>query len=954
MIDSANFKSHFVGRDGFVWWIGQIPDETVWRGNIKGHPVADNTEEPGFGERYKVRIMGYHTARKEDLPDEELPWASVMYPTTAGGGGRGSYQNANLTQGCWVFGFFLDGDQCQTPVIMGCLGYNDYQAVMKNITNTAFIPFSGFTEKEKVATNIIRDSDAEEEVAKQSQDGGSEPTKQYLESIGGNNTRVDVSSAEMKKDGQKKEPLSVASDCEPVPTGKIQQQIKNLLADVEAIKRAKTEYKYTISKETTEFDGKIEALIKEQSKLIAGEMKWTMGQIQKATTEKVNTAMKDGFYNVMPNARQELKKEVETVNDLIACQFRKLINGLQDMIGNFLKDAVNKVVNATSCFIENMVGGMLGQIANAIENTLKDIFGSISSLTNVGAALPGGSILDIIDDVLSFLACDETPGCSQINELSLWDGGSVGSNPGGGMAGIANVAKSFSDKFNLGAIGGIASGLGSLKDNLTQSQALDLAGLDLKDIFGHNSCSTAPIACGPPLLELFGGKGTGATGNLIVSRLGEIMGVDMKSFGANYDSDVRGRVVDLCGKGRGGVIEPILGSYVDDNGNTQTGVVDINVVQPGIDYLGQPDGSTGGDGRTWARPDDTSITHANGDVEIPRPPGVVLSVVPGDTVLLPPGTVVTTEPITLSELTDAVDDTGVDDTSVTTIKIPTGEEFKDGKTTADPNLPQGTAVITEIVGGKEVKRTVPLYKTVDDKPIATVTGDEEIKGGVPYVAKKAGKFTTPPLPPRQPEGVYPTSSTGAYPVVLYLCDAIIDSPGYGYSPDDKIIIEPNVGALAVPKFNDMGSLISVKITAGGEGFTEMPDIYIKSDTGFNAVILPKFCIDRIAKDEVKEPNVRQDRIISIVDCVGKVPYPTPPEPQPEPTARAYSEEAYLYTPPPTPITTAADLLIAKVDDKTIAVKNPATGEINIITSKTGIDGSIVDDNVVIDYPTEDT
>ena len=125
MIDSANFKSHFVGRDGFVWWIGQIPDETVWRGNIKGHPVADNTEEPGFGERYKVRIMGYHTARKDDLPDEELPWASVMYPTTAGGGGRGSYQNANLTQGCWVFGFFLDGDQCQTPVIMGCLGYND-------------------------------------------------------------------------------------------------------------------------------------------------------------------------------------------------------------------------------------------------------------------------------------------------------------------------------------------------------------------------------------------------------------------------------------------------------------------------------------------------------------------------------------------------------------------------------------------------------------------------------------------------------------------------------------------------------------------------------------------------------------------------------------------------------------------------------------------------------------
>ena len=49
-----------------------------------------------------------------------------------------------------------------------------------------------------------------------------------------------------------------------------------------------------------------------------------------------------------------------------------------------------------------------------------------------------------------------------------------------------------------------------------------------------------------------------------------------------------------------------------------------------------------------------------------------------------------------------------------------------------------------------------------------------------------------------------------------------------------------------------GSVESVKITSGGEGFTQMPDVYIKSETGFNAELKPVFCVDRIAKDELKE------------------------------------------------------------------------------------------------------
>ena len=129
------FQSHVIGKDGFFWWIGQIARRGTWENNKPGVPVSNN-EDPeykGFGERYRVRIQGYHPSIGDDVwTDDQLPFAYVMYPTTAGGGGRSSSQSANMVEGNFVFGFFLDGEQAQIPVIIGCIGYNDYPAVSLN------------------------------------------------------------------------------------------------------------------------------------------------------------------------------------------------------------------------------------------------------------------------------------------------------------------------------------------------------------------------------------------------------------------------------------------------------------------------------------------------------------------------------------------------------------------------------------------------------------------------------------------------------------------------------------------------------------------------------------------------------------------------------------------------------------------------------------------------------
>ena len=868
-------KSHFVGRDGFVWWIGQIPNEDVWKENKAGYPQPNNTDAPGFAERYKVRIMGYHTGAMEDLKDEELPWATVMYPVTAGGGGRASYQNANLTQGCFVFGFFLDGDQCQVPVIMGALGYNDYQAVKSTLPQkNGFLPITGYTEKETIkSVTTVKAEEDEGIVAKQDNEEGKSNNANLNESTEAGSSQTDIGAKNAAKDGAKKKPLEVPERCRPLPTSKMQQTVQNLMLDVQELKRAKFDRQSILITNAADIDAAIQKKVKEASEVLSGSMKQILGQVQKNATEKINDKLKDTYYNVFPNARQELKKEVETINDAIACQFRNLADGLMDMLGNFLNDAINKVVNTASCFIDNMIGAMMGTLANAIGNSLSDLFGNINGLTGGSISFPSSEALGIIQDVLSFLACDQDPTCPQVTETSLLGGGS--STPS--SSDIGSLAGGFSNMF------------GKLK-----APQLDLPNLNFGDVFGANSCDTGPTKCGPPLLDIFGGRGRGAVGNLIVSSLGEILGADMKSFGKSYDNAVDARVVDPCGIGRGASIEPIVGPWIDGDGNTHMGVLDIRVVQPGIDYLGQPDGSTGGDGRVWAKPDDTSITHANGDVEIPRAPGTILTVVPGDTVLMPPGTEITTEPLSpadVQEITATMPDIGA-------------EIFRDGVgtdevVTRDGGVTTGVAgaIVDLTIGDQDGLSEIDRLKIEQGIGIG---GDEKIKGGIPFVITKSGKFTTPARPVKQESGIYPTSSTGAYPAILTLCEVFIDSPGYGYSEEDTIVIEPNAGATVVPTFNDIGSLMSVKITDGGQGFTEMPDVYLKSETGFNAVLLPKFCVERIAKDELVEYQPSQDKLVSIVDCVGVVPPPQRTLQEPGVTRRAYADADTGFT-PPTPI-----------------------------------------------------
>lgn len=93
----------FMNTD-FAWFIGKIED------------VNDDLKM----NRVKVRAFGYHSEDTDEVKKEDLPWATVMMPTTSASY-KGIGSNHELMVGSWVVGFFRDGKSAQDPIVLGSI-----------------------------------------------------------------------------------------------------------------------------------------------------------------------------------------------------------------------------------------------------------------------------------------------------------------------------------------------------------------------------------------------------------------------------------------------------------------------------------------------------------------------------------------------------------------------------------------------------------------------------------------------------------------------------------------------------------------------------------------------------------------------------------------------------------------------------------------------------------------
>ena len=750
MDDPGFIKSHFVGRDGFIWWIGQVVDQSKWIGNLPTTPTDTTEEHKGFDFRYKVRIMGYHTGSPEDLHDAQLPWANIMYPVTAGTSG-GARQTPQLRQGNFVYGFFLDGEDAQMPIIMGVIGYNQYTALLKDIPEGGgFAPFSGYTVDDTVPRNALGTTQEDGTAVSEDVDASKTNNEEVMESPLSLVGRKDGANKEQYENRSTVREVATISKCEPAPVVGIQRKMKNMLAEVKRIQKTANDWETKVSTKIDNIEEEIAKVKDNAIKGISSDVKRITAEIQKNALKKVNDALSDTYNEVFPTELPQLKEKVEAANDELSCLFRNIMKNLTGMVGGFLNQIIDRFITTPLCAVENFIGSLLGKISGLIDTAIDSVMGPIKGLL-AGMGVASSSLDDVMGfatDALSFLSCDEDPRCSEVKEWNPINGPEISATLD--LFSIVNKAKEAAS-----LVQNAVEGVTNIGDTLS-----DIAkNADFSDALS-DSCNVGPVFCGPPTVEFIGGGGSGATGNVIVSALTTVLGVDIITPGGGYIGPPRLKFIDSCNKGKGAT-----GRAVVENGE----VVQVIIDDTGIDYLPSPDNSQGGDGYTWAESDETTIRRSDGTYDTPYKPGSVIEVFDGD------------------------------------------EVTSDGK----------VEIITE-------------KKTITAQPPSDVTKDSP----------------------------FPSTGTGDYPVVLEIEGINIIDPGFGYDPNDEVVV--GNGAELKIKTDALGSVIGVDVLNGGSGFNEDPALYIKSDKGYNAKIMRIF--KRIRLEDLAEAPAGG---IQVIDCVGK-------------------------------------------------------------------------------------
>ncbi len=568
------FNDYSNGTNTLYWWLGQVVDEKNWVGNINPK-LHDRDDVPGWGWRYKVRIFGRDSKVKK-TPDDKLEMAEVLLPVTAGSGHAGSVQSANIRQGSYVVGFYKDGIDAREPIIFGVLPNNSQTDLFGGDPNEGFIQRSGYfgkTGQKRVSTKNIYNAG---------------PNSLCTDESEGSCT-ADVSHSDQYKDGTKCHYVPKTRKCDGAggELKGIQKIIKQVLATINRIKAEVNSFLGAAS----DLTASISQLVDDVANAISGLVKTLLDRMRAYVVNKLNNGVKDLVDKLPPNQRPGANEANEKAVDILQCVFNKIIRGLVSLITNLLNDIIENFVNAPLCaiesFIGNLLGNILGDITNAIQSAISAISGIIGKIGDFAGQVL--SVLDIVAGVLKFLSCEEEVDCTMGDEWSFWDGAKCA------IENASQRIRTGSDRIN-GLISGGAEA---------------------------PPCNTAQIPCGPPTVSIFGGGGSGAIGNAIVSATGSILGIDFISGGTGYSSPPSIEITDGCGIGNGAVVIPII----NDNNGIDSGQVTID----DNDDVTTIDGETRINGGTVSISPGTNAINARGGTVTSNGKGITVRTTGGTT-----------------------------------------------------------------------------------------------------------------------------------------------------------------------------------------------------------------------------------------------------------------------------------------------------------------------------------
>ncbi len=451
---SGLYNPGFVGSQ-FHWWLGQVADSKTWRENQPNAFFKDRKDIPGWGYRYKVRIMGIHDAGESMIASDQLPWAQVMYPITSGAGLGGSYQTPGIKQGCFVFGFFLDGSDEQIPIIMGILGNNAKTVIgetSKDDDDGLFKAKSGYGPKD-----IVQD----DQIA--SEKPSSSPTIESTDAPNKDNA-VDTN---QEKEGQKESPMECVKHGNSLASmqthmGNFQRQYQDLMSQLNDYGTAAASKNIITNINEGEINSKIDQLIDDTSKLSAGSLLPSLNNTQNFLSEKIS-----GLTETINDAASitdrldNLKADVEAQSKL-ACVFNKIKGDLARLVAAGIRRSLRRKNNQTP----------QDQNQNRPTDNNSDL---IPPLPPEGFYTPMNpcETEDIIADVFSNVMGDITTGYQ--NSITPIAAGS-GTPTQGRLADILSQENVLVNLENGNLFGGLAAALGAgIGINASQSGAITSA-----------------------------------------------------------------------------------------------------------------------------------------------------------------------------------------------------------------------------------------------------------------------------------------------------------------------------------------------------------------------------------------------------------------------------------------------------------------------------------------------
>ena len=550
-------KSNFLGRDGFLWWIGQIPPESAHGGQING---------AGWGNRYKVRIMGYHPYSIAELPDEDLPWAQCLLPTTSGTGAGNNATTIKVSPGDTVFGFFLDGDDAQIPVIMGCFGRTSQ--VLTSDSLGPFQPFTGYTSKIKNDGTAVKKDQSNEQNANSQKSPRNVSPQQAQE----------ISDDEISYFSAIGDKIQLANTVNHTIIGKITTEVGNLINKLNA-PAIFTNIQNEINRVTDKIqaitnglvgnmvDGlykKLIPMLNEGLKLLYNK---TYALVLAATGNPAKAHLAGvAVQTAMVPAVKILQKE-------IPCVSAAIVSSLGDVIKDILISVVNHVKSFVSCAANQFTGSLVNDIIGKIASGLNSAIGGVQKLLqffpsfSVDGFLRGS--IDSIKGIVGMFDCNQSKGKSD----GIVDQWIIGSGP-------TNVPPHNFDKILENAnLAGVISSAGSALDTVGAVVGAFSAINNIPNQPG--SCYTGrPLTCSPPIINIFGGGGIGAKAmplfGAIVGQTGSIIGAKLTNGGSGYRFPPFVEIADICNQGYGAVARAII--------NNAGEVDSIYIVSEGENY----------------------------------------------------------------------------------------------------------------------------------------------------------------------------------------------------------------------------------------------------------------------------------------------------------------------------------------------------------------------------------